>query len=236
MKESNKSKKIRDFDFFKTYLSGNVIDIGCGLDKVVSHAEPFDMDQGDANNILDHRPSGNYDTVYSSHCLEHMRDVPKALQGWWQLVRPGGYLIVIVPDEALYEQNFWPSLFSTEHLASFRLDAPPAFPGRNTSYELRSLASELPDCVIVSAKRQNLGYIDRADGKPLRDNAFLRQNLGRTLHALNLVGLGDSLIERAVVRLAHALRLPIDQTRGSALAQIELIVRKSSARESAEAQ
>ena len=49
-------------------------------------------------------------------------DPIKTLDNWWKLVKPGGYLIVIVPHEDLYEQFIWPSIFSDNHNSSFRLN------------------------------------------------------------------------------------------------------------------
>src|SRR4051812_39317944 len=92
-------------------LTGRGIDIGCGNDPVNGAVECFDVPHGDANDILSYiRDRECYDFVYSSHCLEHMREPVKALSGWWSLVKPGGVLMVVVPDEELYEQRYWPSL------------------------------------------------------------------------------------------------------------------------------
>jgi len=103
--EASKTRAVRGSDFAATYLQGRVIDIGCGPDLIVPHAEPFDLEHGDAQEIASLRPNGAYDAVCSSHCLDHMKDVPAALNQWWALVRPGGYLILVVPDEDLYEQG-----------------------------------------------------------------------------------------------------------------------------------
>jgi hypothetical protein len=72
--EASKTNALRSPEFFKTYLSGRVIDIGAGDDLVVPHADIFDQHQGDANHILDYRDAEQYDAVHSSHCLEHMHD------------------------------------------------------------------------------------------------------------------------------------------------------------------
>src|ERR1700730_16888727 len=103
--EASKTRAVRGPQFAELYLAGAVIDIGCGLDPIVAHAEPFDLQHGDAQEIAALRPNAAYDAVCSSHCLEHMRDVPKALEQWWALVRDGGYLVLVVPDEDLYEQG-----------------------------------------------------------------------------------------------------------------------------------
>src|SRR5258708_1748845 len=125
--EASKTRALRPRDFAEIYLNGRVIDIGCGPDLVVPHAEPFDLEHGNAEEIAGIREMGAYDAVCSSHCLEHMRNVPKALEQWWALVRERGYLIVVVPEEDLYEQGGWPSLFNRDHKATFTL-------GRQTTW------------------------------------------------------------------------------------------------------
>ncbi len=46
--EARKTSQIRDATFAQTYLSGTVLDIGCGPDLVVPSAQPFDLEHGDA--------------------------------------------------------------------------------------------------------------------------------------------------------------------------------------------
>ena len=67
--ESSKTRRLRGAGFEEKYLRGRVIDIGCGPDLVVPHAEPFDVEHGDAQLIATLRPNGAYDAVCSSHCL-----------------------------------------------------------------------------------------------------------------------------------------------------------------------
>jgi len=45
-------------------------------------------------------PPGTIDEVYSRHMLEHLllKDALRALQNWFFLLKPGGFLHVIVPD------------------------------------------------------------------------------------------------------------------------------------------
>lgn len=73
---SEKTNALRDEAFKNRYLAGSVIDIGCGSDLVVPHATPFDLAHGDAQFIVDFYPAESFDCVHSSHCLEHMKDVP----------------------------------------------------------------------------------------------------------------------------------------------------------------
>jgi SAM-dependent methyltransferase len=56
------------------------------------------------------------DAVYSSHCLEHITDFPTALQEWFRVLKPGGFLIIVVPHYQLYEKTFFlPSRFNDDH-------------------------------------------------------------------------------------------------------------------------
>ena len=121
MNESSKTNRVRSSQFISDFLQGRVIDIGAGEDPVCAWAEAFDVAEGDANKITRHRNAATYDAVHSSHCLEHMFDPFDALQEWWALLKPGGVLIVVVPEENLYEQQHWPSLFNADHKWSFRI-------------------------------------------------------------------------------------------------------------------
>lgn len=224
MKEASKSNRYRGKDFTQKYLRGRVIDIGCGDDPVCPTAEPFDLAEGDANNVAALRQRESYDTVYSSHCLEHMREAPRAIASWWELVKPGGHLIVVVPHEDLYEQGHWPSLYNGDHKATFRLDQKDSW--SPVSYDLRKLGESLPGAQVVSAEIQDRGYnhsmksfrrrnIARVQGKVFRFAARVRR-FGR---------FGEFLIYGAN-KAAFLLGAPVDQTLGGALAQIEIVIRK----------
>src|SRR5262249_42627629 len=85
-------------------LTGKGLDIGCGDDPIRPDVQCFDVADGDANRITDFiRAPESFDYVFSSHCLEHMRDPTRAMTEWWSLVKPNGTMFVIVPDEDLYE-------------------------------------------------------------------------------------------------------------------------------------
>lgn len=95
--------------FFEKYIRGSVIDVGCSCDlrqMVVPYATPYDfsLGSGDAQymeGVLDE----TYDTVYSSHLLEHIEKQKVALRNWYRILKPGGYLIVCVPERDLYEKK-----------------------------------------------------------------------------------------------------------------------------------
>jgi SAM-dependent methyltransferase len=104
-------------------FQGKGLDIGAGHDGIAKHGfdvYEWDLKDGDAE-LLASVPNNFYDFVHSSHCLEHMRNVGKALDNWIRVCKPGGYITIIIPDEELYERNNWPSKFNTDHKYSFRI-------------------------------------------------------------------------------------------------------------------
>ena len=137
--------------------NGAGIDIGCGACPISNSARPFDIAQGDANNILDFvSTSPGFDFVFSSHCLEHLHDPEKSISDWWQLVRPGGALIVIVPDEDLYEQGFFPSIFNFDHKHTFTIGKSASW--SPVSHNVFDMASTLPGGNIKRLRAQDHGY------------------------------------------------------------------------------
>jgi SAM-dependent methyltransferase len=207
-------------------LRGRVIDIGCGPDLVVPHAEPFDLKDGDAQEIGRFRERGAYDAVCSFHCLEHMRDVPRALGQWWELIRDGGYLVLVVPDEDLYEQGGWPSLFNADHKATFRFKKATSW--SPVSYDVERLVIALPGAEVLSCELHDIGY-DYSLKKTVLTGAD--RLLYRMHWACGAVGrrLGDfgRRLNRINDRLFASFNTPVDQTQGPALAQIQVIARKA---------
>lgn len=226
MDEAAKTNRARGPDFAARYFSGRVLDIGCGDDRVVPHAVPFDRPQGDANNILTYLPRESFDCVHSSHALEHMRDVPKAFHDWWALVKPGGYMITVVPDEDLYEQGNWPSIFNSDHKATFRLDKTGSW--SPVSYDLRRLAEGLPNCTIIDARVQDDGY-DRSlpSRKPTAWGRALMKWASLRYTALWWLGVRNQTVLALFDRIENRMGRPIDQTLGRAMAQIQIILRKN---------
>lgn len=227
--ETTKTNKLRSPQFFDTYLKGRVIDIGCGPDPVLATAETFDLPDGDAQQIAKFRPSGSYDCVYSSHCLEHMRDVPAALAQWWSLVKPGGYLIIVVPDEDLYEQGVWPSRFNPDHKATFTLHSGPSW--SPVSYNAKDVIAALPGAEIVSAELQDDAY-DRSlqgHGETGLGRGLLKVYNRFARRAFQKIGWDSTETVKPFVRSARRLGMLVDQSGRGALCQIQVVARKSTA-------
>ncbi len=225
-REASKTNQHRGPDFAQTFLQGRVLDVGAGGDLVCPWAQGFDMEDGDANVVHHYFEAESFDAVHSSHCLEHMHDAPAALLNWWTLVKPGGYLILVVPDEDLYEQGIWPSVFNHDHKHTFRLGGGASW--SPVSFEVRALCEALPGAEIVNANRQDtlydhaLRFPQGATPKPrVRQPWKLALSLGKR------VPFAGDRVERAIRRRMLAHGYPLDQTRYEALAQIQALVRKS---------
>jgi len=100
------------------FTRGKVLDIGCGPVKPFEHFIGLDNNADAGLFGIQARPniwikdardlaqfaSAQYDSVFSSHLLEHIEyaDVPAALKEWWRLIKVGGYLVLYLPDEDQY--------------------------------------------------------------------------------------------------------------------------------------
>lgn len=131
MYETSKSAKRRYYsgNFSNKYFVGHGIDIGGKPDSLGQYSEIFskmqsvvvwDLEDGDAQYMKGVEDS-TFDFVHSSHCLEHMLDVKEALKNWIRILKPGGYLIITVPDEDMYEQGYWPSQYNSDHKHTFTI-------------------------------------------------------------------------------------------------------------------
>lgn len=132
MRELTKSiaRRIIDSRFLRTYFVGDGIDIGGAPDPLSLYADFFpliksvkvwDLPDGDAE-IMESVLSETYDFVHSSHCLEHLHDPVEGIKNWFRILKPGGYLIVTVPEEDLYEQGTFPSTFNFDHKWTFTIN------------------------------------------------------------------------------------------------------------------
>jgi ADP-heptose:LPS heptosyltransferase/SAM-dependent methyltransferase len=61
-------------------------------------------------------PDASQDGVFASHCLEHIDDYLNALRDWFRVLKVGGFLIIMVPHQHLYEKRTnLPSRFNADH-------------------------------------------------------------------------------------------------------------------------
>jgi SAM-dependent methyltransferase len=222
MNETSKTRKLWGA-LEKSVLTGKGIDIGFGSDPITPDVRTFDHENGDANEITRY-VHDQFDFVFSSHCLEHMRDPRRTIQEWWQLVKPGGHLFFIVPDEDLYEQGVFPSRFNRDHKATFTISKTKSW--SPVSINVLDLVAALPGSQLVHIALQDIGY----DRRRLKHGPHHPARLWvRRVYRKYIRGNGHSpenppLLGRALLRFVD------DQTlRPAPLAQIQCIVRKVAA-------
>lgn len=132
MFEQTKAAQRRALDsaFVKRYFVGDGIDVGCGHDSLrrsmnrfprITSIMDFDRQHGDAQTMASVEDD-SFDFLHASHILEHLVEPTEALKNWIRVVRPGGHLIITLPDWEMYEQRHWPSRFSGEHLTAWTVD------------------------------------------------------------------------------------------------------------------
>lgn len=145
------------------FFQGVGIDIGCGSDPYMPlHAtfvDTWDKPQGDAQ-LMQGVESNVYDFVHSSHCLEHLKNPREALVNWVRILKPGGHLIVTVPDWYLYEHKEWPSRYNPDHKWAFTMDRKNMKVGTTHLLFVPGLVSDLPNVQVlrVQLNEENYNY------------------------------------------------------------------------------
>jgi SAM-dependent methyltransferase len=220
MNETSKTKEIWG-QLEKSILTGHGIDIGCGPDPVCSSARKFDIEDGDANDILQF-VDDKFDFVYSSHCLEHMNDPVKALQGWWALVKPGGHLILIVPDEDIYEQGVFPSRFNGDHKSTFTISKAKSWSPK--SFNILDLILQLPQSQLITIALQDHNYDRRLQYKGIDKPSCLTRLLVSGYAIFTKI----TSIRIQCMDIVGSNFIAVDQThRPDVLAQIQCILKKN---------
>ena len=106
------------------FCAGQGIDLACGDRKIKQTAIGLDIGKGadsqadfaiDLEGGLTLFASDTFDFVFSSHYLEHVKDLPSQLQEWWRVLRPGGNLVLYLPHgDHIGEQgpeHIWKRMF-----------------------------------------------------------------------------------------------------------------------------
>ena len=115
------------------FMAGEVLDLGCGPEPVLPRAvgvnrggappvRALDVDAL-STDLADYFNGKQFDTVFSSHCLEHMYSpIAFTLKHWLQVVRPGGFMVLYLPDERYYQFHANPFIRNPEHFHYLTMD------------------------------------------------------------------------------------------------------------------
>ena len=203
--------------WFEKYLIGKGIDIGCGDDPVTPDCARWDLPEGNAQ-YMEGIDDESFDWVYSSHCLEHMCDPSVALGNWWRILKPGGHLIVMVPDEDLYEQGHWPSAFNSDHKTTWTIRKRESWSpvSRNLLDELELL----PQAKVVSTRLLDKGYDYSLKGEYRVSLHLSNMNLGSLIEKDRMLTLDKFQQHPTAMKLLGFFA--IDQTTEPMVAEVSL--------------
>ena len=108
-----------EFHSIEKFLIGKGIDVGCGTnrlsegilsidqqpDKRYAHADVVhnchDLEitkSVEFNGEVYHFKDGEFDFIFSSHCLEDFEDIPVVFANWWKKLKPNGLMLLLLPD------------------------------------------------------------------------------------------------------------------------------------------
>jgi SAM-dependent methyltransferase len=136
--------------FFRRYMSGeHILDIGYrgyvdNVEPILPQAIGVELDYPGYDGRTLPFPDCSQDAVYNSHCLEHISDFEQAIRDWHRVLKIGGFLVIVVPHQFLYEKRTnMPSRWNADHK---RFYTPASLAGEiekslpPNSYRLRHLA------------------------------------------------------------------------------------------------
>jgi len=221
MNESSKTVSLYS-SLISKYLLENVLDIGCGSDPILPSAHCFDTADGNANFIDSYFKPYSFKTVYSSHCLEHMIDPFDALKRWFSIVKIGGYLIFIIPDGDLYEQNIFPSVFNSDHKKIFYVGKESNLPN---SVNINELIYSLNGAKLITHQLHDAFYdysLKFRFKKPLFLLHWRIQKILLTNYKFKII----NYLFKNILRFLVKIGVPLDQTLGKAFAQRLVIIKK----------
>jgi hypothetical protein len=128
----SEAAKVRDLPEVMKYITGEVLDVACGGDKIIPSAIGFDGralpgvdiigNHGDIWEKIRHFRKDNhffdvFDTIFSSHFLEHCSDQYGTINQWMMMVKKGGNLILYLPDGDHYDNKANP-----EHMVDMKYE------------------------------------------------------------------------------------------------------------------
>ncbi len=91
------------------FCKGKGLDVGSGQWPLAGAVPVEIADGGDAMDL----PAGEFDYVFSSHCLEHLADPIGALQHWMTRLFTGGVLFLYLPHP---DMKYWQPTRNRKHL------------------------------------------------------------------------------------------------------------------------
>lgn len=116
-KKPYKSETSNYRNYLIDFCSGYGVDVGFGGDPIIPSAITIDNPEGCMAYCGDHPlnlggdarklswfSDDSLDYVYSSHCLEDFENTKEILVEWLRVLKPGGKIVLLLPDQRRYEE------------------------------------------------------------------------------------------------------------------------------------
>ena len=120
----SEAAKVRDMQEVMKYITGKILDVGCGGDKITPEAMGADGRElpgvdivGNLEDLSDELLADAFDTIFSSHFLEHCPDQYGTIEDWRYMLKRGGHLVLYLPDGRHYNNQENP-----EHMIDMNYD------------------------------------------------------------------------------------------------------------------
>ena len=193
------------------YVAAGGLDIGCGPKKVWPHLIGVDSGKDTELFGIQMKPDivvGNaarlplfadasVESVFSSHCLEHIEDWGAALKEWWRLVKVGGHLVLYLPHADLYP----------------RIGQPGANPDHKQDFVPQDIIDfcrlSFPDWTLVEHQVRGEGYeysfllVLRKEAEGAGQAEAWQKRPGKTAGIVRVGGNGDALWAASVAAHLH---------------------------------
>jgi SAM-dependent methyltransferase len=184
MYESAKAidRRLHDSRFLSQFFVGHGIDIGSAEGEMGQYMELFpkfkslrgwDLEDGDGQ-YMEGVKDNTFDFVHSSHCLEHLRNPFIALDNWTRILKPGGHLIVTIPEANMYEQGVWPSDKNWDHKWVFTMNRKVDW--ADTQVSMIELCDHLRQMELVKLELLNHKHLSKVSGdqtlNPITESAI----------------------------------------------------------------
>jgi SAM-dependent methyltransferase len=116
--EKARQRRLRE-GFFRDFIQPDKkgIDVGAGGDPITENCIQWERTLGDMDAMrLQGILTGEMDWIYSSHCLEDLDNPWAAVREWWRVLKPGGFMCIMVPHRDLFEcRKTLPSAGNANH-------------------------------------------------------------------------------------------------------------------------
>lgn len=124
--ETRKAMKRRFAEHDSGGLAWRHVFAGVGLDigpenDPLPGAIPFQLNDGGGDDLTKFFPGAQFDFIHASNIAEHLIDPVLGVGSWISLLKPGGLLVITVPDFLFYEGGVYPSRFNQGHRSTWSM-------------------------------------------------------------------------------------------------------------------